>query len=193
MIGLLLMMLWSFDVGATEPEYLTVGFGTFGGSTLPGATKKKSPPTKKERKKEEKKDVAVPKVKNADDNNSVSSVKAAKAKENKEKIPEEKFEDPFGGQGFGIQFDWGGQGMRKLYNYYIPQYPAGVNKEVDLKLRFTIFPDGTVGRIIPLRKVDSRLETAAISSLRQWKFEPLPSDKKREDQIVTIIFPFRLK
>lgn len=189
-LGLILMMFWSFDVGATETEYLTVGFGTFGASNMPG-TNKKSTKTVKKESKTEKKDVSVPKVKNNDDNNVSSS---STIKNNKdEKLSQEKFEDPFGGQGFGIQLDWGGLGIRKIYNYYIPQYPPGVNKEVDLKLRFTIFPDGTVGRIIPLIKVDSRLENAAISSLRKWKFEPLSGNKKKVDQTVTIIFPFRLR
>ncbi|GJQ61909.1 MAG: hypothetical protein SCALA702_09620 [Melioribacteraceae bacterium] len=189
-LGLVLMMFWSFDIGATETEYLTVGFGTFGNSNVPGTNKKTRKAEKKERK-APKKDVAVPKVKNSDDN-SVSSSSSSRDKKD-EKLTQEKFEDPFGGQGFGIQLDWGGMGIRKIYNYYIPQYPPGVNKEVDLKLRFTIFPDGTVGRIIPLIKVDSRLENTAISSLRKWKFEPLTGNKKKVDQTVTIIFPFRLR
>lgn len=50
-----------------------------------------------------------------------------------------------GGAGFDIQ--WGGNGTRKIYSYQIPDYPDGVNKEIDIRLKFTIKPDGTVGSI----------------------------------------------
>ena len=81
---------------------------------------------------------------------------------------------------FGLfDIEWGGTGKRKIYSYNIPAYPAGVSKEIDVKLRFSILPDGTVGRIFPLIKADTRLETAAINSLRQWRFEPLPSGQNQ--------------
>lgn len=199
-IGLLLLLLWSFNTEVEEPEYLTIGFGSIGNAAIPGRNVKEVKTEEKEvkQKEEKKEDVKVPKVKNSDEDNVTSEVKEKKEekteqKEEQDEIREEQFEDPFGGQGFGIQIDWGGGGLRKIYNYYIPPYPEGVNKEIDLKLRFTIFPDGTVGKIIPLIKADSRLETAAISSLRQWKFEPIPDGKKKANQVVTIIFPFRLK
>ena len=62
-------------------------------------------------------------------------------------------------------------GTRKIYSYLIPAYPEGVNKEIDIRLKFTIKPDGTVGSIFLLTKADTRLENAAINSLWQWRFE----------------------
>jgi protein TonB len=94
------------------------------------------------------------------------------------------------GEGFGI--DWGGR-VRKIYNYIIPSYPAGVNKNIDVKLRFSILPDGTVGKIIVIKKADNRLEQVAIDALRLWQFEPLPKNSKQEQQITTITFPFRIE
>ncbi len=98
-----------------------------------------------------------------------------------------------GNGSFGDDIDWGGQGQRKIYSYIIPPYPAGVDKEIDIRLKFVIMPDGTVGTIIPLTKADTRLETAAINSLKQWRFEPLNSYQKQVPQTAVIVFPFRLQ
>ena len=92
--------------------------------------------------------------------------------------------------GFGYGIDWGGKGTRKIYSYVLPAYPPGVNKEINIKLRFSILPDGTVGNIIPLTKADTKLEDAAINSLRQWRFEAAPGNL---EQVAVIVFPYRLR
>lgn len=94
---------------------------------------------------------------------------------------------------FGFDIDWGGKGTRKIYSYILPQYPDGVKKEVNIKLQFTILPDGTVGTIIPKMKADTRLENAAINSLRQWRFEALSPNQKQVEQSAVIVFPYRLQ
>jgi outer membrane biosynthesis protein TonB len=94
---------------------------------------------------------------------------------------------------FGFDIDWGGKGTRKIYSFILPQYPEGVKKEVNIKLQFTILPDGTVGTIIPKMKADTRLENAAINSLRQWRFEALSSNQKQVEQNAVIVFPYRLQ
>jgi protein TonB len=95
--------------------------------------------------------------------------------------------------GFGYGIDWGGRGTRKIYSYVLPAYPPGVDKEINIKLRFTILSDGTVGNIIPLTKADTRLEDAAINSLRQWRFEALNSSQSKIEQVAVIVFPYRLR
>jgi len=55
----------------------------------------------------------------------------------------------------GFDIEWGGNGKRKIYSYSLPAYPEGVNKEIDIRLRFSILPDGTVGTIFPLTKADT--------------------------------------
>ncbi|MGE5458009.1 MAG: TonB family protein [Methanococcaceae archaeon] len=97
------------------------------------------------------------------------------------------------GNGDGYDLDFGGKGSRRIYSYILPKYPDGVSKEIDVKLRFTILPDGTVGTISPLMKSDTRLENAAINSLRQWRFEPLPERQKQIEQTAVIVFPYRLR
>ena len=94
---------------------------------------------------------------------------------------------------FGFDIDWGGKGTRKIYSFILPQYPEGVKKEVNIKLQFTILPDGTVGTIIPKMKADTRLENAAINSLRQWRFEALSSNQRQVEQTAVIVFPYRLQ
>jgi len=93
---------------------------------------------------------------------------------------------------FGFHFEGGGLGLRKIYSYVIPTYPESVKKEIDIRLKFTIRPDGTVGSIFILTKADTRLENAAINSLWQWKFEPLNANQVQSDQTAVIVFPYRL-
>lgn len=98
-----------------------------------------------------------------------------------------------GGGGGGYDIDWGGGGRRKIYNYNLPEYPGGVSKNIDIRLRFSILPDGSVGTIIPLTKADTRLENSAINSLRRWRFEPLPPGFIQREQFAVIVFPYRVQ
>lgn len=199
---LLILMAFSFSPEYDSDEYVTVGFGTFGKLSSSGAVTKNIQKELPKKKKEDKK-VEVPKAVNTDETNDVAPiVKEAKKEETKklDKNDSEKEEEAKGreltGEGtgkFGFDIDFGGKGMRKIYSYTLPPYPQGVSKEIDVKLRFTILPDGTVGKIFPLIKADNRLETVAINSLRQWRFEPLPKGQSQAGQTVVITFPFRLR
>jgi periplasmic protein TonB len=93
------------------------------------------------------------------------------------------------GDGFGI--DWGGA-VRKIYYYYVPGYPDGVVKEIDVKLKFKIESDGSVSNITVLRKADAVLERVAVEALKLWRFEPLPKKAEPMAQTAIITFPFRL-
>lgn len=86
------------------------------------------------------------------------------------------------GYGFG-DIEWGGGGNRIVLHKPLPKFPVGVNTNAELKFRFTVMPDGTVGRIIPLQKPDPRLETAALAALRQWRFNVLKEDVVMEGVI----------
>ena len=94
---------------------------------------------------------------------------------------------------FGFDIEWGGKGIRKIYSFTLPKYPEGVKKEIDIKLQFTILPDGTIGTIFSKIKADTRLENAAINSLRQWRFEALNLSQKQVEQTAVIVFPYRLQ
>lgn len=191
-------------------EYLLVGFGSGSGSGRPGSQfqkttvdENKTPEEKSIKKKEELKKVELPKSKQTDENNLIASDK----KKEKDELKNSKVKplvsrdakkegSELGGEGtggFGFELDFGGKGMRRIYSYNLPEYPEGVAKEIDVKIRFTILADGTVSKIFPLIKADARLEFAAINSLKNWRFEPLPKNAKQIDQTVVITFPYRLQ
>jgi protein TonB len=201
-----ILMAFTFSVDHDDEEFVTVGFGTFGRLSSSGAAGKnldvnKTPSIKKETEIKKAKEVDLPKAKQDDENPVYAADKVKKEKDNPPKPAASKKEDNSKGREntgegsgkFGFELDFGGKGKRKIYSYELPAYPAGVSKEIDVKLRFTILPDGTVGKIFPLIKADTRLESAAINSLKRWRFEPLPGGQKQADQTAVIIFPFRLQ
>jgi protein TonB len=100
-------------------------------------------------------------------------------------------EEGFGSEGFS--FDWGGRGTRKILRWEKPIFPAGVQKEIDIKIRFIILPNGSVVSPIPIIKADTQLEDAAIAALRTWKFEPLRLNQVQFEQNVVITIPYRLE
>ncbi len=55
-----------------------------------------------------------------------------------------------------------------------PVNPPRVNieREVTIRLKFWVLPDGSVGDVIPLQRGDVRLERAAIEYLKGWRFTP---------------------
>ncbi len=104
-----------------------------------------------------------------------------------------------GGSGGGIgshtgySIDWGGTGGRRLLSGRLPRYPEGTNKEMPVTLQFTVLPDGSVDAIIPARKTDELLESAAMSALRTWRFDPLPPQYEQRSQIGKVTFNFKLE
>lgn len=193
-IGLLVLLYYmKLEVEYPVKEYIEVGFGGISNGSS-GASGNNVVSTLDEKKIEEpkeksKEEVKVPKVKNTFEN----EVPVTAKKKNEEKVVEQKGNSGIGTGTSGFDIEWGGNGKRKIYSYSLPEYPEGVNKEIDIRLRFSILPDGTVGTIFPLTKADTKLENAAINSLRQWRFEPLPKQQKKTEQFAVIVFPYRLQ
>jgi len=220
LIGLFFLVKMNED--AHSEEYFLVGFSSgFGlGSGSPGeeggVSGNQSSLEKADEKKNEPKDAELPDTRNTDDerilnNADEKKIKDLKANSKVKPLTKNDLKDSefgtgsgntkgngtgIGGDGnggFGFELDFGGRGKRRIYSYFLPPYPEGVSKEIDLRLRFTILPDGTVSKIIPLIKADARLESTAINSLRQWRFEPIPPNMKQLEQTVVITFPYRLQ
>lgn len=60
---------------------------------------------------------------------------------------------------------------------YAPAPPkVKISVEAEVVLKFWVKPDGTVGRVIPLRKGDARLEAAGMEYIKGCLFEPLPRE-----------------
>jgi len=211
---LLIFLFITFSPEYPPREFVEVGFGNFGTgnpsggkSTQLNQVQESTDMVKADKAEEIVKDIELPKAKATEDENAV--VQADKSKETTRKESKsERVQDTDkpaanssnaigsgneGPAGFGYEIDFGGKGTRRIYSYSLPRYPDGVSKEIDVKLRFTILPDGTVGTIFPIIKADPRLENAAINSLRQWRFEPLPRGARVQEQTAVIVFPYRLQ
>ncbi len=92
-----------------------------------------------------------------------------------------------------FSIDFLGKRSRAIYSYVLPDYPEGVEKEVDIVMKITIEPDGTISKIFPLIKADTRLEITAIDALRNWRFEPLPKEMPQLQQEAVVVFPYKLR
>lgn len=90
------------------------------------------------------------------------------------------------GEGLG-EIDWGGGGNRTVLNKIIPPFPPGATSS-QIRIKFTVLPDGTVGKMIPLQKGDPLLERAAMNALRRWKFNPISGNTE-----MTGIIPFTFR
>jgi len=211
-IGLFLLINLSFDY--VPSEFVELSFGNSDQTGTSGAkgnkmdivreTSKPSEQKTTEEKNPEVKEVELPVATSTEDENIIKPADDEKeVAEDRTEIStetvtstsvnnEEGNESETDGS-FGFDIDWGGKGTRKIYSFILPQYPDGVKKEVNIKLQFTILPDGTVGTIIPKIKADTRLENAAINCLRQWRFEALSSNQKQVEQMAVIVFPYRLQ
>lgn len=97
------------------------------------------------------------------------------------------------GPGTGYSIDWGGTGGRRLLSGRLPKYPAGTDKEMPVTLEFTVLADGSVDAILPVRKTDELLESAAIDALRTWRFDPLPPQYEQRSQVGKVTFVFKLE
>ncbi len=74
--------------------------------------------------------------------------------------------------------------------------PPGVERlesTTEIVLRFWVLPDGTVGRVIPVRKASAYLEGVASNHLKRWRFSPLPPGAAGEEQWGEVTFHFRLR
>jgi membrane protein involved in colicin uptake len=211
---ILLFLLLKFSVDYPPKEYVELSFGVSGdvgssgavGTQIKQVEELSKPEVKDETvdKSQEVKEVELPKAKNTSKENVIKPADKMKEKTTSTKtkaIEDTKDNATTEGQGnkaqgkgsFGFDFEEGGLGTRRLYSYSEPSYPEGVHKQIDIRLKFAILPDGTVGTILPLTKADTKLENAAINSLRQFRFEPLSPNQKQAEQTAVIVFHYRLQ
>jgi len=87
---------------------------------------------------------------------------------------------------------WEG-GDREILADPLPGFPDGINREVVLRMRITVLPNGTMGEIIPLQKGDVTLENVTIQALKKWRFNSLEQSAPQVSQNGIITFRFVLK
>ncbi len=168
--------------------------GKMGDPGVEAETKEEKVKTEvKENKKEEK--VKTPEAKNTDKDGVKTKPKDDSGKKGNEEKKGTTTNPGTGGgttYGTGYSIGWGGKGKRAVLSWNVPKYPAGANIEGNVVLSFTILPNGTVGSVVPVKKLDPKLDNLCINALKTWRFEKLPSGENFV-QSVTITFPFRLR
>lgn len=87
---------------------------------------------------------------------------------------------------------WEG-GSREVLNEKLPAFPENVQKEVILRFKIEVLPNGRVKEIIPLSKGEATLELITKQVLKQWFFNPLEESAPQESQFGIIVFRFTLK
>jgi len=92
--------------------------------------------------------------------------------------------------GSPYQIAWNGV-ARALLSGGKPQFPEGVQHGGTVKIRITVDPSGNVLAMIPVEKADSRLEEAAMSAIRTWRFSKLAKNYPQVDQQATATFIFK--
>lgn len=94
--------------------------------------------------------------------------------------------------GTPYEISWNGV-ARSLLNGDAPTFPAGVERGGVVRIRLSVDPAGNIVSIVPVEKADSRLEEAAMTAIRTWKFSKLPHVYPQVDQQATAKFVFKLE
>jgi TonB family protein len=86
------------------------------------------------------------------------------------------------------ELQWEGDIDRAPMVQPLPENTTG--SEATITIRFEVKPDGTLGQIIPLKKMNPELEREVMQTLRSWRFSRLPSSVPQRSQWGTITFRF---
>ncbi len=91
------------------------------------------------------------------------------------------------------QLAWEGDIQRAPLQQPMPNYVVEV--EAVITVRFEVRPDGTVGSLQPLQRMNPELEREVMNTLRGWRFSQLPKRPgvPQESQWGRITFRFVLK
>ncbi|MDZ7659854.1 energy transducer TonB family protein [Fodinibius sp.] len=65
--------------------------------------------------------------------------------------------------------------------------------EATITIRFEVKPDGSIGRIVPLKKMNPELEREVMKTLSNWRFRKLPAGVPQQSQYGTVTFRFVLE
>lgn len=89
------------------------------------------------------------------------------------------------------ELKWEGDLERSPMVQPLPENTSDI--EATITIKFEVKPNGTIGRVIPLRKMNPELEREVIHTLRSWRFSRLPSGVPQQSQWGTITFRFVLE
>lgn len=89
------------------------------------------------------------------------------------------------------ELKWEGDIERNPMVQTLPDNTTG--SEATITIRFEVKPDGSLGRIVPIKKMNPELEREVMRTLRSWRFSRLPSGVPQQSQWGTITFRFVLE
>lgn len=89
------------------------------------------------------------------------------------------------------ELNWEGDIERDAVVQELPDNTTGL--EATITIRFEVKPNGSIGRIIPLKKMNPELEREVMRTLHGWRFSRLPSGVPQQSQWGTITFRFVLE
>lgn len=89
------------------------------------------------------------------------------------------------------QLAWEGDIQRAPLQQPMPRYVVEV--EAVITVRFEVRPNGTVGQVQPMQRMNPELEREVLNTLRSWRFSPLPASVPQESQYGRITFRFVLR
>jgi len=84
--------------------------------------------------------------------------------------------------GEGVALGIKGPAASRRINYLPPPLESKPIVEGECLIKFWIFPDGTVGKAIPLAQGDTQAVVAAIDRVKRFRFAPLPKDVPQVEQ-----------
>ncbi|MCK4575139.1 TonB family protein, partial [candidate division WOR-3 bacterium] len=82
---------------------------------------------------------------------------------------------------------------RKILKKVLPPYPAGYEERTKVVVKITVKPGGNVKKLLLIKTGGEIFDHVTLEALREWKWEPLPSNTEQVDQEGTITFFYELK
>lgn len=146
-------------------------------------------PEKKTAKKEEK-EVTVPPKSQKDETVQKGAENSGDEKGNKGELEADQGTGNDQKKSAPYELKWEGDIERAPVVQPLPSNTADV--EAVITVKFEVKPDGSVGRIIPLKKMNPELERQVMKTLKSWRFSRLPSGVPQESQWGTLTFRFVL-
>jgi hypothetical protein len=81
-----------------------------------------------------------------------------------------------------VALDIKGPAASRRITYLPPPLDSKLFVEGECPIKFWIFPDGTVGKAVPLAQGDKQAVVAAIDRVKRFRFAPLPKDVPQVEQ-----------
>ena len=87
----------------------------------------------------------------------------------------------------------GPAGTRRIIFRPPPPKVKIIESSGDIELKFWVLPDGTVGRVVPVRKGNAQLEGVAANHMKRWRFSSIRPGESQREEWGLIVYRFRMR